>query len=287
MGGSCSLSRQLTALTTFSDLLARGCGASEPSDASGAGHDDADGARLRDGGRGADCLRGRSRYVSGPSPLTSALTTGPRSAHLAQLEQNFIRQHIRTPSDPDDMGFCRVQSVLHVDGQLDGDGRIGSSRRVEHMPASIAPTGDARQRDARAHVFESRPEPLLISTDPPYYDNMLIRRSSQTSSTCGCARICPTCGQTNARRWLTPKDRGVDRQPTIGLELQRARAEEHFESGMAEFMAQGRSRASVVSRWPCDGLLRLQGDRDQGRREVRIDRVGTRSYRLSSIRACR
>ena len=65
---------------------------------------------------------------------------------------------------------------------------------------------------------------------------------------CGCARnLCPTCGQTSARRCSTPKaEELIANQYRAGL--QRNKAEEvHFESGMAEFMAQ------VAESQPADG----------------------------------
>ena len=113
-------SRQLTALTTFSDLLPE-LRARVLADALRAGLVD-DGVPLRAGGSGAGCLR-RGLY-----PLH-----GFRDRQVPQLVVDgchMVGWRIRSagllpPGSADDMGFCRVQSLFIIDRQLDGNGELG------------------------------------------------------------------------------------------------------------------------------------------------------------------
>jgi putative DNA methylase len=104
-------------------------------------------------------------------------------------------------------------------------------KAVEHLPATA--TGDVAQRDARARVRECTG--AAISTDPPYYDNISyadlsdfffvwLRRNLSDVWPDECATL------------LTPKtDELIANQYRAGS---KKKAEQHFESGMAEFMAE-------------------------------------------------
>ncbi len=95
--------------------------------------------------------------------------------------------------------------------------------------------GNAEQRDARARIRECTERTASISTDPPYYDNISyadlsdffyvwLRRNLSDVWPDECSTL------------LTPKaDELIANQYRAGS---RAQAEEHFESGMAEFMSE-------------------------------------------------
>ena len=104
-------------------------------------------------------------------------------------------------------------------------------KSVEHLPAFSV--GEAVQRDARARVLEC--SGAVLSTDPPYYDNISyadlsdffyvwLRRNLGDVWPVECSTL------------LTPKaEELIANRYRAGSKEQ---AEEHFESGMAEFMAQ-------------------------------------------------
>ncbi len=107
----------------------------------------------------------------------------------------------------------------------------GIAKALEHLPASSA--GEVRQRDARARVLECAG--AVLSTDPPYYDNISyadlsdffyvwLRRNLGGVWPVECSTL------------LTPKaEELIANRYRAGSKEQ---AEEHFESGMADFMAQ-------------------------------------------------
>ena len=107
-------------------------------------------------------------------------------------------------------------------------------KSVEHLPT--AGQGIAIQRDARARVRESAG--AVVSTDPPYYDNISyaelsdfffvwLRRNLSDVWPDECATL------------LTPKaDELIANRYRAGS---KEAAEDHFESGMAEFMADVRA----------------------------------------------
>ncbi len=118
-------SRQLTALSTFSELLGT-VHARIRADAEHAGLAD-DGIRFRDGGSGAaayaDCSRDLSRIRD--RQVRRLLVD---DLQLAQLE-GTDSEHVRPPGHSDDVGLRGVQPVLGVDGKLDGHGRVGPEGR--------------------------------------------------------------------------------------------------------------------------------------------------------------
>ena len=109
---------------------------------------------------------------------------------------------------------------------------LGSVIRVlERLPATGI--GRVAQRDARARVRES--SGAVISTDPPYYDNVTYSESSDFFYVWlrrNLSEVWPEeCGTL-----LTPKS-----QELVANRYQhgsKKAAEHHFRSGMAEFMAQ-------------------------------------------------
>ncbi len=105
-------------------------------------------------------------------------------------------------------------------------------KSVEHFPAS-ASGGEALQRDARARVQESTG--ALLSTDPPYYDNISYADLSDFFYV-WLRRNLSDVWPNECSTLLTPKaEELIANQYRAGS---RGLAEEHFESGMAEFMAE-------------------------------------------------
>ncbi|WP_454163373.1 DUF1156 domain-containing protein [Gordonia iterans] len=154
--------RQLTALTTFSDLVGEARERVEQ-DALVAGLEL--GARLDDGGTGAAAYADAvATYlgltISRLTDYQSSLTTWANNPQMEILRNLFARQAIPMCWD-------------FAEGNLFAD----SSGSVDRMLTAVAKAvdalnpqakGKATQIDARAAVGE----PGLLSTDPPYYDNI-------------------------------------------------------------------------------------------------------------------
>jgi len=94
--------------------------------------------------------------------------------------------------------------------------------------------GKAEQRDARARVRERTERVASISTDPPYYDNISYADLSDFFYV-WMRRNLSDVWPDECSTLLTPKaEELIANQYRAGS---KAQAEEHFESGMAEFMA--------------------------------------------------
>ncbi len=218
--------RQLVALTTFSDLLGE-VRDEVLADAAAAGLAD-DGMRLRDGGRGA---------VAYADAIVTYLAFAidrlvDRSSTICTWDSGYVK--IRNT-------FGRQAIPMSWDF-AEGNPFSGSSgnwmamvgwvvKAVSHVPASL--DGEAVQRDATARVQEC--SGAVVSTDPPYYDNISyadlsdffyvwLRRNLGDVWPVECSTL------------LTPKaEELIANRYRAGSKEQ---AEKHFESGMAEFMAQ-------------------------------------------------
>ena len=226
--------RQLVALVTFSDLVEEVRG-HVLSDARAIALAD-DPRRLRDGGTGAtayaDALATYLAFaVDKCADYWSTICTWHNSKEL--IRNTFGRQAIPMTWD-----FAECNPFSSSTGSWEG--MVGWVRKaLEHVPASVP--GEAVQRDARARVRECAL--AAVSTDPPYYDNISyadlsdfffvwLRRNLSDVWPDECATL------------LTPKaDELIANRYRAGSKQQ---AEEHFESGMAEFMAE------VVHRQPAD-----------------------------------
>lgn len=152
--------RQLLALTTFSDLVGE---ARERvlGDAKGAGH--SAGARLADSGTEAEAYADAiATYlglgVSRTADLGNSLATW--SSSRDQTRNLFARQAIPMAWD-----FVEVSPFAGASGDV-AVATETMSKAIGLLPAN--PAGDARQADAitRADAL------ALLSTDPPYYDNI-------------------------------------------------------------------------------------------------------------------
>ena len=218
--------RQLTALTTFSDLLTevrqRVLG-----DALSAGIPDDD-KRLRGGGSGATAYADAvvtylAFVVDKCADYWSTICTWHISREL--IRNTFGRQAIPMTWD---FAECNPFSSSTGNWMAMVD---WIRKALDHVPASQP--GAVVQRDARARVREC--VSAVISTDPPYYDNISyadlsdfffvwLRRNLSDVWPDECATL------------LTPKsDELIANRYRAGS---KDRAEKHFESGMAEFMAE-------------------------------------------------
>lgn len=157
-------SRQLVALTTFSDLVGE---ARERvrADAVRAGLPDDD-VPLRDGGRGARAYAeaicvylgiGTSRLAD----RTSTICSWDSSPKMEALRNTFSRQAIPMTWD-----FAEGNVFSDSSGNIVGNFDF-IAKAVERSPAYGQ--GFERQLDAASRLV---PPDALISTDPPYYDNI-------------------------------------------------------------------------------------------------------------------
>ena len=222
--------RQLKALETFSELLGEVVDR-VTQDASAAGVVD-DGVQLRDGGRGsAAYAQAVGTYlafaVDKCANLWSNIVTWMNDR--GAFREVFSRQAIPMAWD-----FAEANPF---------SGRGGSwdlclskvTKVITELPVPSPPQAslcEAAQRDARARVMEFAG--AAIATDPPYYDNIAyadlsdffyvwLRRNLSDVWPDECSTL------------LTPKaDELIANRYRAGSKEQ---AEEHFESGMAEFMA--------------------------------------------------
>ena len=218
--------RQLVALTTFSDLL--GEVAERVESSASATKLPADGVRLRDGGRGAHAYADAvvTYLALGLSRLTDMCNAFCRwESSRTQVRNLFSRQAIPMMWD-----FAE-NNVFNDAG---GDFRISLRsviRALERLPATGI--GLVAQRDARVRVRES--ERAAVSTDPPYYDNISYADLSDFFYV-WMRRNLREAWPDELSTLSTPKaEELIANQHRAGS---RKQAEEHFESGMAEFMAQ-------------------------------------------------
>lgn len=216
--------RQLIALTTYEVQLRR-VHDRVVQDALAAGLND-DGVPLRDGGKGAEAYADAvSTYLAfGISRLTDMCNALCRwESSRTQVRNLFGRQAIAMLWD---------YAENNVFNDAGGDFRTSLrsiANAIRRLPAGSA--GYTAQRDARARVRESGG--AVISTDPPYYDNISyadlsdfffvwLRRSLSSIWPDECATL------------STPKaDEMIANPYRAGS---KAAAQLHFESGMAEFM---------------------------------------------------
>jgi putative DNA methylase len=216
--------RQLTALTTFSDLLPE-VRERVLEDATERGMAD-DGIRLRDGGSGATAYADAvvtylAFVVDKCADYWSTISTW--------AEQGFIRNTFARQAIPMTWDFAECNPFSGSTGNWMA--MVEWVRKaIEHLPA--LPGGVTMQRDARARVAES--VGAVISSDPPYYDNISyadlsdfffvwLRKNLKDVWPDECSTL------------LTPKaDELIANRYRAGS---KAAAEKHFESGMAEFMA--------------------------------------------------
>ncbi|MCY3889482.1 MAG: DUF1156 domain-containing protein [bacterium] len=220
--------RQLTALTTFSDLLGE-VAEQVASDALAAGMAD-DGVRLRNGGQGAvayaDAVVTYLAFaVDKFADLNNSLV---RWEPVAQCpRQLFGRQSIPMVWD-----FAEANPFSGSSGSL-LTCMNGTIKGLASIGVVLGTYAKVEQRDARARVQECAGS--VISTDPPYYDNISYADLSDFFYV-WLRRNLADVWPDECSTLLTPKaEELIANRYRTGSKLE---AEERFESGMAEFMAQ-------------------------------------------------
>ncbi|MYG93970.1 MAG: DUF1156 domain-containing protein [Acidimicrobiia bacterium] len=218
--------RQLIALTTFSDLLGE-VAEQITADAFAAGMAD-DGVRLRDGGCGAVA------YADAIVTYLAFAVDRMADRNSTICSWDSSRQHARNvfarQAIPMSWDFAENNPLGSSSGSWINS-VVGIARALEGFSCLVA--GEVVQRDARARVRQSKV--AAVSTDPPYYDNISyadlsdffyvwLRRNLSDVWPDECSTL------------LTPKAEELiaNRYRSGSKEV----AEEFFESGMAEFMAQ-------------------------------------------------
>ena len=216
--------RQLVALTTFSDLVSDAV-ERVTLDAQRA-ELPADGVRLHEGGLGAHAYADAvvSYLALGVSRLADMCNAFCMwESSRTQVRHLFTRQAIPMLWD-----FAE-NNVFNDAG---GDFRTSLRsvvRALQRLPATCA--GRVAQRDARAHARGASGS--VISTDPPYYDNVGYADISDFFYVWlrkNLSKVWPDEFST----MVTPKAEEMIADP--GRHGGPAGAKEHFESGMAEFM---------------------------------------------------
>ena len=223
--------RQLAALTTFSELVSE-ARQRVLGDARSAGIAD-DGRRLADGGSGATAYADAvvtylAFAIDKCADYWSTLCTWSNSGGF--IRGTFSRQAIQMTWD-----FAECNPFSSSTGSWMS--MVNWIRKaLEQLPAREP--GRVVQRDARVRVRECTGPAVM--TDPPYYDNISyadlsdfffvwLRRNLSDTWPDECATL------------LTPKADELIANPYRAGS--RGEANEHFESGMAEFMAEvARSR---------------------------------------------
>ena len=219
--------RQLTALTTFSDLLGE-VAVRVRKHAAAAGLP-ADDVRLCGGGRGADAYADAvvtylAFAIDKCADYWSTICTWHNSREL--IRNTFGRQAIPMTWD---FAECNPFSSSTGNWMAMVDWIV---KAVAHGPASRS-GGLAVQRDAQARVQESGGS--VLSTDPPYYDNISYADLSDFFYV-WLRRNLADVWPDECSTLLTPKaEELIANQYRAGS---KAKAEEHFESGMAEFMTE-------------------------------------------------
>lgn len=223
--------RQLTALSTFSDLLSEVRAVVE-SDAQLQGLVN-DGRHLRDGGIGATAYADAViTYLAFVIDRCADYWSSVCSWHAPnqQIRETFARQAIPMTWD-----FAEVNPF---------SGKMGSWESMLRTECRAIPTlpttgrGETAQRDARARIREVGT--CLVSTDPPYYDNISyadlsdffyvwLRRNLRDVWPDECATL------------VTPKeDELIANQYRAGS---KQAANEHFEHGMEEVFREAAANA--------------------------------------------
>ena len=229
--------RQLAALTTFSDLLGE-VAEQVAIDALAVGMAD-DGVRLRDGGSGA--LAYADAVITYLAFAVDRLAD--RSSTICSWDAGYvkIRNTFGRQAIPMTWDFAEGNPFSSSTGSWEG--MVGWVRKaIEHLPSSQGSV--SLQRDARARVQEENG--AVISTDPPYYDNISYAVPLRLLLCVACGGISPKSGLMNVRLCSTPKaEELIANRHRAGSKDSGQR--EHFESGMAEFHVSEVARSQAMS----------------------------------------
>ena len=214
-----------------------------------------------------------------PTPTPSRRTSGSASVELTDYvnrrsrrgrarRRSRLAQPVRAPGDPDGLGLRGGEPVRRASGGYVATRRLGR-RGARRLAADGAPaTSRQARRRRRATVAAS-----LISTDPPYYDNIgysdlsdffyvWLRRSLRD--------VHPDLLST----MLVPKAEELVANPY--RHDGKDGAKEFFEDGFRRVFA--RARETALADYPDHRLLRVQAVRCRRRRD-RLDGLGDAARR--------
>ena len=220
-------SRQLVALATFSDLVADIKTRVERNAMAAGLKLTAEGSSLEDGGRDAtaygDAIATYLAFVVDKcADYWSTICTWHNSREL--IRNTFGRQAIPMTWD---FAECNPFSTSTGNWKAMVE---WVAKAIAHMPAS-ASHSRVLQRDARARVHES--SGCVISTDPPYYDNVGYADISDFFYVWARKNLSAVWPD-ELSTLLTPKAEEIIADP--GRHGGPTGAKHHFESGIAEFM---------------------------------------------------
>jgi putative DNA methylase len=214
--------RQLVALTTFSDLVGE-ARARVLRDAVAAGRPD-DGVRLAAGGTGAAGYADAVATYLGEA--SSKATVFHNTLAYWRPAEGKSSPGMGRQALPMTWDYTEVSPFAGAGGDISGIFSDAAPKVIAALPAD--PPGDARQRDASA--ARSDHTVAMISTDPPYYDN--IGYADLSDFFYVWLRRClgsvyPDLFETV----LTPKAAELVATP-YRFDGDKARAEAHFEHGL-------------------------------------------------------
>ncbi|MEV0950874.1 DUF1156 domain-containing protein [Promicromonospora sp. NPDC050249] len=223
--------RQLVALTTFSDLVAE-ARAKVVKDAVAA--ELPAGARLANGGTGAEAYADAVATYLGMAVSRLADYGGTIATWMPDPKNEGIRNTFARQAIPMTWDFAEANPFSESSGNL-GFMLRGVARVLDEVPAKVV--SEAVQADAATREYTN----LLVSTDPPYYDNIgysdlsdyfyvWLRRSLRD--------VHPTLFAS----MLVPKAEELVANPY--RHSGKAGAEKFFEAGFENVFAQARKNAS-------------------------------------------
>ncbi len=259
--------RQATALSTFADLI-RSAREDIERDATQAGLAD-DGVRFSDGGRGATAYADAmqtflaltvDRLADYNCSLSTWKPSGEQQMHL------FTYQAIRMVWDFAEANVLGEKAICwHNAVHITADG-------IETVLVDGGTAGEVIQHDAtRPRDF---PEPVLISTDPPYYDNVPYADLSDFFYVWS-RRILADVHPDLFRTLLVPKEEELvaDAQRFDGKEA----AREHFEGGFRRAFTQ--FREAMDPRFPLTLFYAFK----QGEDEISVEGAVARTTGWETI----
>ena len=220
--------RQLTALTTFSELLSEV--AEKVRVDAAASRMANDEVRLREGGTGAAAYADAvvTYLAFAIDKLADLGNTLVRWEPVAQCpRQMFGRQAIPMVWD-----YAEANPLSNSSGSFMTCLK-GTIKGLTSIGTVLGSDAHVTQLDASAHVAIHRE--AVVSTDPPYYDNVTYSELSDFFYV-WLRRYLADAWPDECSTLLTPKD-----QELVANRYQRGSkkaAEDHFQSGMAKFMAQ-------------------------------------------------
>ena len=220
--------RQLVALTTFSNLLEKvRIMIEEHAQTAGLSKD---GIRFRDGGSGSTAYT--DAMVTYLAFIIDRCTAYWSSATVWENSGGIIANTFGRQAIPMVWDYSEANPFSSSSGNWLGQ-VVWVCKAIRHLPANGE--GEAVQRDARSLVRE-RPH-VVVSTDPPYYDNVGYANLSDFFYVWLRRNLSDVWPDEHSTILTPKKDEMIANRYRAGS---KRAAEVHFESGMAQFMQEVR-----------------------------------------------